>query len=249
KGQFLATMSHELRTPLNSVIGFARQLQKNKAGNLLPQDLTFVERIGNSGAHLLQIINDILDLSRIEAGKAFVERSSVAIHHLINDVVSEVTSDPLVQKRNVSVGAFMPATLTPVLTDESKLRRILTNLLSNATKFTENGQVRVVVVANAERIVQRIDVVDTGIGIPAERLSAIFEMFEQADNSTQRRFGGTGLGLAICRTLAELLGYRLGVVSEPGVGSAFSVLLEADAPAPRRYAEAASNIAPAHALT
>jgi signal transduction histidine kinase len=126
-----------------------------------------------------------------------------------------------------------------LVTDDGKLRRILTNLVSNATKFTERGYVHVAVIADASGKPLRIDVIDTGIGIPAERRGAIFDRFEQADNSTQRRFGGTGLGRASSRTLCELLGFRLTVVSEPNEGSAFSILLDSEATAPTSYAEVA----------
>jgi two-component system sensor histidine kinase/response regulator len=241
KGQFLATMSHELRTPLNAVIGFSHQLQKNKAGNLLPQDLSFVERIAESGAHLLGIINDILDLSRIEAGKVLVERSLVSLEPLINSVVEEISTDPKVQARGITAVTSVPGNVEQIVTDDAKLRRILSNLVSNAAKFTQRGHVRVGVIASSAGEPRRIDVIDTGIGIPAERLNAIFDMFEQADNSTQRKFGGTGLGLAISRTMCELLGYRLHVVSEAGAGSAFSVLLHGSDAAPRTYDEVASN--------
>ncbi|HJQ19607.1 MAG TPA: response regulator [Gemmatimonadaceae bacterium] len=243
KGQFLATMSHELRTPLNAVIGFSRQLMKNKAGNLMPMDLEFAQRISESGAHLLGIINDILDLSRIEAGKVLVEPALVSLPPMIQSVLDEAMSDPGVHARGVAGVISLPSPLDEIVSDPTKLRRILTNLVSNAAKFTQRGQVRIGVVANPKGDALRIDVIDTGIGIPAERLGAIFEMFEQADNSTQRRFGGTGLGLAISRTLCEMLGYRLHVVSEQGVGSAFSILLDSGAPAPRSYAEVAAEYA------
>jgi signal transduction histidine kinase len=134
----------------------------------------------------------------------------------------------------------MPSGTHDVITDASMLRRILTNLVGNAAKFTDRGCVQFVVRTQGGRPV-RIDIIDTGIGIPRERLSAIFERFEQADNSTQRRFGGTGLGLAISRTLCELLGFRIGVVSESGTGSCFSVLLDASVRMPASYAEAASQ--------
>ena len=130
-----------------------------------------------------------------------------------------------------------------MLTDESKLRRVLTNLIGNATKFTERGFVHVIVRGDESGKPVRIDVIDSGIGIPTERLGAIFDRFEQADNSTQRRFGGTGLGLAISRTLCELLGFRLTVVSEPSAGSSFSILLDTTASPPASYAEVATDCA------
>jgi signal transduction histidine kinase len=242
KSRFLATMSHELRTPLNAVIGFSRHLQKNKGGNLLPQDLDYLQRISDNGTHLLDVINDILDLSRIEAGRMLVERQAVALDAIIPETLDQVgAAAARTAEDPVAVRATIPAGLEPVLTDESKLRRVLTNLIANATKFTERGFVHVVVRGDAAGKPLRVDVIDSGIGIPAERLDAIFDRFEQADNSTQRRFGGTGLGLAISRTLCDLLGFRLSVVSEPGAGSSFSILLDSTASPPSSYAAVAGE--------
>jgi signal transduction histidine kinase len=241
KSQFLATISHELRTPLNAVIGFANHLQKNKAGNLLPQDLAFLQRIGGSGTHLLSLINDILDLSRVEAGKMSVERAPVALDDVIRETMEQFAAANGESPKRVVGRVSLPSGLRPIMTDGPKLRRVLTNLVGNATKFTEDGYFRVAVSADPQGNALRIDVIDTGIGIPTDRLGAIFDMFEQADNSTQRRFGGTGLGLAISKTLCELLGYRLTVVSAVGSGSGFSVLLDSAAAVPQSYAELASS--------
>ena len=246
KSQFLATMSHELRTPLNAVIGFSRHLQKNKAGNLLPQDLDFLQRISDNGTHLLDVINDILDLSRIESGRMLVDRQPVVLDTIITETLEQAAAAAAPTAPDVVTGATIPAGLKPLFTDESKLRRVLTNLIGNATKFTERGFVQVVVRSDDTGHALRIDVVDSGIGIPAERLGAIFDRFEQADNSTQRRFGGTGLGLAISRTLSELLGFRLAVVSELGAGSAFSILLDPAISPPASYAEVAGDSAVRH---
>ena len=240
KSQFLATMSHELRTPLNAVIGFSRHLQKNKSGNLQPRDLDYLHRITDNGTHLLNVINDILDLSRIEAGKMLVEQTPVALDTVITETLEQVAAAR--GGTRVPARTTIPAGLRPLLTDESKLRRVLTNLVGNATKFTERGFVHVAVRADEMGRPLRVDIVDTGIGIPPERLGAIFDRFEQADNSTQRRFGGTGLGLAISRTLCELLGFRLTVASELNTGSAFSILVDNAAAAPASYAEAVRDI-------
>ena len=240
KSQFLATMSHELRTPLNAVIGFSQQLMKNKGKNLRPTDVAFVERISENGTHLLQLINDILDLSRIEAGKMSVERAPIDLEQLVTDVVAQNAPDA--SRAPVTIQALVPVGVRPLLGDAEKLGRVLNNLVGNAVKFTERGQVNVAVVVDAGAQAQRIDVVDTGIGIPSNRLDAVFERFEQADNSTQRRFGGTGLGLTISKTLCDLLGYRLTVVSDPGVGSAFSILLEPAVRAPASYVEVVTNL-------
>jgi len=241
KSQFLAAMSHELRTPLNAVIGFSRHLQKNKGGNLLPQDLDYLQRISDNGTHLLDVINDILDLSRIEAGKMLVDNTSVALDVVIAETMEQVAAAAGSTAARVSSRTTFPPDLQPLFTDESKLRRVLSNLVDNATKFTEQGFVDVAVHADPTGKPLRIDVIDTGTGIPADRLGAIFDRFEQAESGTQRRYGGTGLGLAISRTLCELLGFRLAVASEPGVGSVFSILLDATAVAPSSYAEVAPD--------
>lgn len=239
KSQFLATISHELRTPLNAVIGFSNHLRKNKTGNLLPQDLAFLERIGDNGTHLLKLITDILDLSRIEAGKMDVEHAHVALEAVIIETMEQIKSATFANR--VAARVSVPAGLLPLWSDEGKLRRVLINLLANAAKFTQEGHVWVAVHTDEDGKPLRLDVIDTGVGIPADRLEAIFQLFEQADNSTQRRFGGTGLGLAISRTLCELMGYRLTAISEVGVGSAFSVLFDSACPAPSSYAELASG--------
>jgi signal transduction histidine kinase len=246
KSQFLATMSHELRTPLNAVIGFSRHLQKNRAGNLQQQDLDFLQRISDNGTHLLDVINDILDLSRIESGRMLIDRQPVALGAIIAETLEQAAAASSRVAPDVVAGATIPAGLKPLFTDESKLRRVLANLVGNATKFTERGFVHVVVRSDETGQPLRIDVVDSGIGIPRERLGAIFDRFEQADNSTQRRFGGTGLGLAISRTLSELLGFRLAVVSEVGAGSSFSILLDPAMSPPASYAEVAGDSAVRH---
>ena len=241
KGHFLATMSHELRTPLNAVIGFARHLQKNKGGNLLPQDVEFAQRISDAGVHLLRIIDDILDVSRAEAGKAYVDRAPVRLNDLVATLVDATRSDARVAKKHIAIVASVPDDLAPLHTDGAKLRRVLQNLVANAVTFTQQGEVRIAVTASGQ-VAHRIDVIDTGIGIPAARLEVIFELFEQAESGTQRRFAGAGLGLSIARTLSELLGFRISAVSTEGVGSAFSILLERGAVAPTGYADVVRQI-------
>ncbi len=237
KSVFLATMSHELLTPLNAVIGFANELQKNHAGNLLPQDLTYVQRVSSNGLHLLRVINDVLDLSRVEAGKMDVELSAVALDRVVLAVLKEMES------RSVGTAVVprvsLPPSLEPMQTDEGKLRRVLTNLVDNAVKFTDSGSFRVgIITESGTGRALRLDVVDTGIGIAPDRIEKIFGAFEQVDSGTRRRHEGTGLGLAIARALCEAMGYRLTAVSEPGRGSAFSVLFSPDAEAPRSYDDA-----------
>ncbi len=224
KSAFLSSMSHELRTPLNSVIGFANVLRKNREGRLTAQEITYLERILTNGKHLLGLINDVLDLSKVEAGKAEVEIRPVALDRLVVDTLAALNGAE--RFPGVRVIASVPEGMAPVAADEGKLKQVIINLVGNAIRFTEHGSVTVsVVVAEGTRVPVRIDVADTGPGIPADRLLAIFEAFEQADSGTARTHGGTGLGLTISRSLCDLLGYRLEVASEVGAGSTFSIVL------------------------
>jgi signal transduction histidine kinase len=224
KSEFLAMMSHELRTPLNSVIGFSNVLLKNRGGNFRERDLLYLRRIRAGGQHLLSLINEVLDLSKIEAGRMRVDRMPVAIGLLVEDTLASFEGQ--VRDRPLALDAEIPDHLTPIMTDPSRLLQVLTNLIGNAVKFTERGRVVVRVVADpASRRPTSIEVADTGIGIPPERQAAIFDAFEQADSSTARRFGGTGLGLAVSKSLCDLMGYRLEVESRPGCGSVFRVIL------------------------
>jgi len=229
KSGFLANMSHELRTPLNSIIGFASLLLQNPAGNLTAEDLDFLGRIENNGKHLLEIINSILDLSKIEAGKAALEIADVPLGQLIRETLSVtgcVRRGSGLFVRAVEVRAEVPPGLRPIRADAARLKQVLINLIGNALKFTERGSVTVRVVGDpATGEAERIDVVDTGIGIPKERQAAIFEAFEQADATTARRYHGSGLGLTISRTLLQQMGYHISVASEVGKGSTFSVHL------------------------
>ena len=240
KSEFLAMMSHELRTPLNSVIGFSNVLLRNRQGHLRERDLLYLQRIRASGQHLLSLINEVLDLSKVEAGRMRLERAPVALGALVEDTIASFEGQ--IRDRPISLDAEIPPHLTPVMTDPAKLLQVLTNLIGNAIKFTARGRVLVRVVADpASRRPERVDVIDTGIGIPAHRQRAIFEAFEQADSSTARQFGGTGLGLAVSKSLCDLMGYALEVRSEPGAGAVFSVILSsravADRPEPRRRPE------------
>jgi len=222
KSEFLANMSHELRTPLNSVIGFANVVLKNKNGHLLPTDLTYLERIVENGKHLLGLINSILDLSKIEAGKLEVQLAPVSLGDLIRTVVA--TFEVQVRDRDLKLVVDVPERIAPFDSDEVKLKQVLINLIGNAMKFTEKGTVTVRL--HADPVNHKplcIEVADTGIGIPADRLEAVFEAFRQGDNTTARKYGGTGLGLTITRTLLKQLGHRIEVLSEVGKGSSFKV--------------------------
>jgi PAS domain S-box-containing protein len=223
KSQFLANVSHELRTPLNSVIGFTGLLLKNKLGNLTKEDLNFLERVQVNGRHLLALINDMLDVSKIEAQKVELQLGPVNLGSLIRETVAQQES--LLGDRPIRFVAEVPAEVAPIRTDAEKLRQVIINLIGNALKFTEQGSVTVRVRTETDHQPSRIEVVDTGIGIPREKLGLIFEAFQQADASTARKYGGTGLGLTISQALCRLMGFRIEVASEVGRGSTFSIVL------------------------
>ena len=228
KSEFLANMSHELRTPLNSVIGFGNILHKNKAGNLRAEDLMFVERILANGKHLLGLINQFLDLSKIEAGKMELELTPVALDQLVRELIA--TQESQLRDRPVKLVAELPEAVAVLLADAGKIKQVLLNLIGNALKFTAEGSITVRVVVDSEtRRPQRLEVQDTGIGIPRHRQAAIFEAFQQADSGTMRKYGGTGLGLTISRAFCQLMGFRIEVQSEEGKGSTFSVVLGPEA--------------------
>jgi signal transduction histidine kinase len=222
KSEFLASMSHELRTPLNSVIGFSNLLLRRKGEALGADGRLYLERVRDNGMHLLHLIDDLLDLARIEAGRLRVERRPVDVADLVRTVVGSLDEDA--RQRGLALVSDLPPAPVVVEADPTRLRQVLVNLVGNALKFTEQGSVvvRVVVGRRAGGSI-RLDVVDTGIGIAPDRVAAVFEPFEQADTGTARRYGGTGLGLAISRSMCELMGCRLEVVSTVGVGSTFSV--------------------------
>jgi len=228
KSEFLANMSHEIRTPMNAILGFT-ELLKRGHGRTDPREVRrHLDTIHSSGKHLLELINDILDLSKVEAGHMEVERIDCEPHKIIREVVKVLG----VRARDKGIGLeFSAESSVPaaIQSDPSRLRQIVTNLVGNAIKFTEKGAVRVVIRAAGTTAVPvyEIDVVDSGIGIAADKLDGIFEAFVQADSSVTRRFGGTGLGLAISRRFARLLGGDIVVRSELGVGSTFAVTLDA----------------------
>lgn len=224
KSQFLANMSHEIRTPLNAVIGFAELLRKmgGKGDEAARQD--YLDTIYSSGQHLLSLINDILDLSKIEADRLEIETLRYSPHEIIGDVVSVLRVRALEKGLSLDYEwqSRMPET---ILTDPARLRQLLINLVSNAIKFTKTGGVRISakVVPDEPGPHLVISVSDTGIGIPADKYESIFDPFVQADSSVTRRFGGTGLGLTICRRIAQALGGGISVASEVGKGSTFTV--------------------------
>ncbi|MFE0400506.1 ATP-binding protein, partial [Streptomyces nigra] len=234
KSEFLANMSHELRTPLNSLLILARLLSDNPDGRLSDQEVQFATTIHRSGSDLLQLINDILDLSKIEAGRMDVRPKRLPLIKLLDYV--HATFRPLTLDRGlafeVRVGEDVPREM---YSDEQRLQQILRNLLSNAIKFTASGKVELRVGrvrdpdAESEEIIA-FAVTDTGIGIAPEKLPVIFEAFQQADGTTNRKYGGTGLGLSISREIAGLLGGRIVAESEPGRGSTFTLYVPVVSP-------------------
>ncbi|HWB77398.1 MAG TPA: response regulator [Nannocystaceae bacterium] len=234
KSEFLANMSHELRTPLNSSLILAKLLAANERGNLDEEQVHFAETIYKSGNDLLALINDVLDLSKIEAGQLDVRPEPIVIARQLDDL--RTMFEPIAREKKLALELEIAAgTPTGLDTDPVRLQQILKNLVSNALKFTEQGGVTVRVRAAASGGAM-FEVTDTGIGIPADRQAVIFEAFRQADGTVSRRFGGTGLGLSISRDLAGLLGGTLSVASTPGRGSTFTLIVPAKAPvaAPRR---------------
>ncbi len=223
KSEFLANMSHELRTPLNSSLILSKLLADNKAGNLTDEQVKFAQTISSAGQDLLALINDILDLSKIEAGKVDVSPEPVSVARVVDSLVK--TFQAGAAERRIGFSAIVePGTPERIETDAQRLGQILKNLLSNALKFTEKGQVSLHVFSPDESAVS-FAVRDTGIGIPPHQIGIIFEAFRQADGSTHRKYGGTGLGLSISRDLARLLGGDITVESTPSEGSQFTLTL------------------------
>jgi signal transduction histidine kinase len=227
KSRFLATMSHELRTPLNAVIGYSEMMLEEAEGAGNAEQAADLRKIHGAGKHLLALVNDVLDLSKIEAGKAGLDADGFDLGGLVDEVA--VAAEPLVLKNGNTLEVARAADLGAAVGDATKLRQVLLNLLSNAAKFTRNG--RVTLAAARERGLDGdwivISVRDTGIGISAAGRAKLFQSFSQLDLSIGRNFGGTGLGLALSRQLCELMGGTITVESEPGRGSCFTVRVPA----------------------
>lgn len=221
KSRFLASMSHELRTPMNAIMGFSRLVRRRSAGLLPRRELDNLDKILGSAAHLMSLINDILDLSRIEAGRQEVFPREVDVAHLVDHCLA--TIEPLLRTEAVELRNEVNPDLPLVYTDGEKLTQILLNLVGNGVKFTKEGSVTVRASAAEETV--EIDVVDTGIGVSQSKLEHIFEEFSQVDGGATREYGGTGLGLTISRRLARLLGGDISVESTLGRGSVFTVML------------------------
>jgi signal transduction histidine kinase len=239
KSEFLANMSHELRTPLNSLLILAQQLYENHEGNLTEKQIRYAKTIHSCGDDLIQLINDILDLSKIESGYISTDFINVRFNEITSFV--ETTFKHISESKNLRFGIEMDSKLPDTLeTDIQRLNQILKNLLSNAFKFTEKGEVKLRVyeannnwkqnnpsLDNAKKVVA-FEIKDSGIGISKDKQNIIFEAFQQAEGSTSRKYGGTGLGLSISRGLADLLGGSIELESEPGIGSTFTLFLPID---------------------
>jgi signal transduction histidine kinase len=214
-------MSHELRTPLNAIMGYAALLADRIYGDVNDRQEEGLRRIHVSAQHLLALINDILDLAKIEAGKMPLHLTPVSVALVVAEISQQV--EPTVRRKKLSFSTDLPSDLPVMISDETKIKQVLLNLLSNAVKFTNIGGV--VVRVRIEGDIVRVDIEDTGIGIRPEDMEAIWEDFRQVDQSRTREFGGTGLGLSITRKLIQALGGSVRVESEYGKGSTFSVAL------------------------
>ncbi|MGE5732961.1 MAG: sensor histidine kinase, partial [Gemmatimonas sp.] len=221
KSEFLASMSHELRTPINALIGYSSLLLDGVLGDVNPKQRDALARGRAAAEHLLALINDILDLAKIEAGKMPLRLEDVSLRDITLEVTQQI--EPMVRKKQLEFEIDVDPDCPAIYTDRTKIKQVLLNLLSNAVKFTTKGRVSVETRCAADGV--RIDVVDTGIGIRQSDLEAIWEDFRQVDQSRTREFGGTGLGLSITRKLLERLGGKVIVKSTYGEGSTFSVYL------------------------
>ena len=224
KSLFLSSMSHELRTPLNAIIGLTEMMVSNASRFGTEKAQEPLQRVHRAGQHLLSLINEVLDLSKIEAGKLELRTESVTLAPLVDEVIG--TARQLADQNKNRLVAECQEGLAPLTVDPMRLRQILLNLLSNSCKFTKQGEVAL----RARKVVKGRDwiefaVSDTGIGMTAEQQAKLFQEFTQADSLTARRYGGTGLGLALSRKLARMMGGDVTVTSEPGKGSVFTVRL------------------------
>ena len=250
KSRFLANMSHELRTPLNAVIGITEMLIEDAQDGGQDGFVEPLERITRAGRHLLQLINEVLDLAKVEAGKLELHYEDIDLAQMTGDIVG--AAQPLAAKNGNRLAVECPAAIGIVRSDATRLRQIVLNLLSNACKFTDKGTVTLAVARSGGADGDWIDirVSDTGIGMTQEQLGRLFQEFSQADSSTTRKYGGTGLGLAISDRLCRMMGGTIAVESEPGIGTAFTVRLPAEPgrtvePAPAFAGQGTGAVAPA----
>lgn len=250
KSEFLANMSHELRTPLNSILLLSKLLADNNDGNLNEDQIEYAGVINSSGTGLLELINEILDLSKIEAGKMDVHREFIPVSYLCK--TADNIFKPLAKNKGITyLGSFDSNVPESIFTDRMRVEQVIKNLISNAIKFTETGGVTLKVYVPAQEYLQSLqlqsgeyvafEVKDTGIGIAPDKLQHVFEAFQQADGSTRRKYGGTGLGLSISREIAHLLQGEIELKSEPGVGSTFTFVIPAKEITPPAKEELKSN--------
>ncbi len=223
KSQFLANMSHEFRTPLNAILGYTSMLLKGVLGPLVGEQAEGLGRVDSNARHLLGIINDILDISRIEAGRMPLRLSEFRLPELVHEVLTEV--EPIVSQSTVRIEAVIDKGVPTVRSDRQKVKQIILNLLINAVKFTPNGSITVTAAYDGRVRKFAVAVADTGMGVAPEDQQRIFEDFQQADSSPTRTHGGAGLGLSICRRLAGMLGGEIRLESKQGVGSTFTLIL------------------------
>ena len=227
KSQFLANMSHEFRTPLNAILGYTHMLLNNVTGQVTDPQRKSLTRIDSNSRHLLALINDILDITRIEAGRMPLNATSFGIGELFDEVLAEL--EPIIKRSNLAVTTKVRGQVPTLRSDRQKVKQVVLNLLSNALKFTPAGSVTMTASYDAKAKQVAIAVKDTGVGIPAEDHAKVFEDFRQLDSSPARGYGGTGLGLSICRRLANILGGSIELDSTPGKGSTFILRLPAKA--------------------
>jgi signal transduction histidine kinase len=225
KSAFLANMSHELRTPMNAIIGYSEMLAEEAEELGQEGFLPDLKKIQTAGKHLLELINDVLDLSKIESGKMTIYCENIEIATMVRDI--ESTMQPAMQKNGNTLTVEIPDDIGSMQSDLTKIRQTLFNILGNAAKFTQAGQIKLTVGAHTKRRRQFITfaISDTGIGMKPNQLERLFEPFTQADESTTRKYGGTGLGLAISRRFCRMLGGDIEAQSKPRKGSTFTVTL------------------------
>jgi signal transduction histidine kinase len=227
KSQFLANMSHEFRTPLNAILGYTHMLLNNVTGHVSDPQRKSLSRIDSNARHLLALINDILDITRIEAGRMPLNASTFGVGELFDEVQAEL--EPIIKRSNLTVATRLRGAVPKLRSDRQKVKQIVLNLLSNALKFTASGSVTMTASYDARLKQVDISVKDTGVGIPVEDQAKVFEDFRQLDSSPARGYGGTGLGLSICRRLSQILGGSIDLESAPGKGSTFTLHLPAKA--------------------
>jgi len=223
KSEFLANMSHELRTPLNGIIGFTEFLIDEKPGPLNPEQKEYLGDVLSSARHLLQLINDVLDLAKVEAGKMELYPETFPVRKAVEEVAAVING--IAQKKHITVGIEIGAELDAVTLDEHKFKQVLYNLLSNAVKFSDDGGQVSIKARRLDTCQFEVQIRDNGIGIKVEDINRLFTEFEQLDSGTARRFEGTGLGLALTKKIIEFQGGRISVESQPGKGSVFTVVL------------------------